>query len=86
MEQNPTAPWGLSRLDAYAPAGEAPEVTTELDPASQTTRYRDTADRPWAVDEQRAGRCAAPPATRSDQSSDAPHTDDGDSTDGDEYH
>ncbi|MGW1373939.1 putative ATP-grasp-modified RiPP [Streptomyces sp. NPDC002446] len=89
MEQNPTTPWGLSRLDTYAPPGERPEVSAELDPASQTTRYRDAADRPVAVDEQRAGRCAAPPATRSPADGEpAPYADDmaDQDPDGDEYH
>ncbi|WP_169314007.1 putative ATP-grasp-modified RiPP [Streptomyces piniterrae] len=79
MEQNPTTPWGLSRLDSYAPTGELPEVATELDPMSQTTRYRDAANQPMAIDEQCAGRCAAPPTTRSGADSDVSYA--GDATD-----
>ncbi|MFF4696265.1 putative ATP-grasp-modified RiPP [Streptomyces chattanoogensis] len=78
--------WGLSRLDSYSPTGELPEVQAELDPTSQTTRYLDAAGRPVTIDRQGAGRCPAPPTTRSGADGDAPHTDDGDGADGDEYH
>ncbi|UQA91880.1 putative ATP-grasp-modified RiPP [Streptomyces halobius] len=88
MEQNPATPWGLSRLGSYAPAGEQPEVTAELDPTSQTTRYRDAADQPVAIDEQRAGRCAAPSTTRPQGQGDGGgYTDDADDIDDiDEVH
>ncbi|MEU9115280.1 putative ATP-grasp-modified RiPP [Streptomyces sp. NPDC048483] len=64
MDQNPTAPWGLSRLAPSSPAEELPEVTAELDPTSQTARYLDATGKPAEIDPQSAGRCGAP-ATRS---------------------
>lgn len=42
----PVTPWGLSRLAPYPQVVELPYARTEIDAASQTTRYFDLGGRP----------------------------------------
>ncbi|MYT32918.1 MULTISPECIES: putative ATP-grasp-modified RiPP [unclassified Streptomyces] len=83
MDQNPIAPWGMSRLVPSSPPDEVPAVTAELDTASQTARYLDAAGKPVEFDLESAGRCA-PPGTRSESQGDV-SSDDGEPDEGSAY-